>query len=67
MNSLIFYATTQFYSVSRGMDTWEGDEILQAYDAMAAQNPSDDDCQYIIVTGTLPASIPDSALPYFNN
>jgi len=62
---LILSATTKFYSVSRGKNTWEGDEITQAYDAMAAQNPTVEECQNIIMTGILPARIPDSALPYF--
>jgi hypothetical protein len=64
---LILSATTKYYSVSRDKNNWEGDEITQAYDAMAAQNPTVTECQFIIMTGILPARIPNSALPYFPN
>lgn len=67
MNRLILSATTKYYSLSRGENIWEGSEISQAYDAMAAQNPTEDECQNIIITGILPPRIPDSALPYFND
>jgi hypothetical protein len=64
---LILSATTKYYSVSRGKSVWEGDEITQAYSAMVAQNPTVDECQFIIMYGTLPDRIPDSALPYFSD
>jgi len=67
VDPLILSATTKYYSASRGKPTWEGNEIAQAYNAMAAQNPTDDECQYIIMTGDLPSRIPDSALPFFND
>jgi len=65
MEPLILSATTRYYNANRGKNTWEGSDLLTAYNAMLAQNPTPDECREIILTGNLPARIPENSLPDF--
>ena len=65
MEPLILSATTRYYNANRGKNTWEGSDLLTAYNAMLAQNPTPDECREIILTGNLTARIPENSLPDF--
>mgnify|MGYP003328784361 FL=1 len=65
MEPLILSAITRYYNANRGKNTWEGNDLLTAYNAMLAQSPTPDECREIILSGNLPARIPENSLPDF--
>jgi hypothetical protein len=66
MDSLILSATTRWYNANRGKNTWEGSDLLTAYNAMQLQNPTPDECREIILSGNLPERISAGSLPDFS-
>ena len=65
MEPLILSAITRYYNANRGKNTWEGTDLITVYNVMMAQSPTPDECREIILSGNLPARIPENSLPDF--
>jgi hypothetical protein len=65
MDPYISYATSKYYAVSKNKTVWEYNEFSSAYDAILAQNPTNDECKFIIQTGRLPERFSENLFPNF--